>query len=330
MSNPTPRLSSDALLLITAAIWGTAFVFQEYAVTAGLEPLTFNAMRFALGGAVLLPLVFVLRRRVRRGFLQNASHNSAEQTPPRGDTPTGSQPFALLIGGGLMGVALALGSALQQAGLGDAETTAGKGGFITGLYVVLVPVLGIAVGRRTGRWVWLGVAFALVGLFLLSINLEEATPTISRGDGLVLLGTAFWAAHILLIDFFSKRGDALILSLIQFFVCAVLSAAGAWAMGEQVTPDQLTAGWHAIAYCGVMAVAVAFTLQVVAQRGAHPTAAAVIMSSEVLFAAVGGAILLGESMSARGYLGCALMLAGMLISQLAPSTDTVVITPESG
>ncbi|MEM9415513.1 MAG: DMT family transporter [Planctomycetota bacterium] len=331
MPKPVPHLRSDALLLITAAIWGTSFVFQEYAVQAGLEPLAFNAMRFALGGVALLPLVFFLRGRTRRGFLQSEPPNNTTNTAAghASEQAAARSLLMLIVGGLLMGAALAMGSALQQAGLGETETTAGKGGFITGLYVVLVPVLGIAVGRRTGRWTWLGVLFALVGLFLLSVNIENATPSISRGDGLVLLGTAFWTTHILLIDHFSKRCDALLLSLVQFFVCAVLSAIGAWAMGEHVTPGQLSAGWHAIAYCGVMAVAVAFTLQVVAQREAHPTAAAVILSSEVLFAAIGGAVLLGESMPLRGYLGCALMLAGMLIAQLAPTSKAVIVTPES-
>ncbi|MFI4859291.1 MAG: DMT family transporter [Phycisphaerales bacterium JB063] len=331
MPKPNLHLRSDALLLITAAIWGTAFVFQEYAVEAGLQPFAFNAMRFALGGAVLLPLVVVMRRRTRRVLLGSTPDRGTSRRAADGRARPSSAGggFLLLLGGGLMGVVLAAASALQQAGLGDAETTAGKGGFITGLYVVLVPVLGMVVGRRTGRWVWVGVGLALVGLFLLSINLDQATPTMSRGDGLVLTGTLFWAVHILLIDHFSKRCDALMLSVIQFFIGALLCAVGGWLLGEQVTPRQLAAGWHAIAYCGVMAVAVAYTLQVVAQRGAHPTAAAVILSSEVLFAALGGAVLLGETMPARGYLGCGLMLAGMLISQLAPGTKTVVTTPES-
>lgn len=339
------------MLLLTAAIWGTAFVFQEMAVSAGLEPWLFNALRFALGGAVLLPLVMAMRRRVRRGFLRveegdtraGASHATATSDPPpsplpdreggpEADTPHTRAPgvVGLCIGGAMMGVALAAGSWLQQAGLGDAGTTAGKGGFITGLYVVLVPVLGVVVGRRTDAWVWAGVACALVGLFFLSINLEEDRPTISRGDGLVLGGTLFWAAHILLIDHLSKRHDALLLSVIQFFVCAALSALIGWGVGESLTAEALAKGWHAIAYCGVMAVGVAFTLQVVAQREAHPTAAAVILSSEVLFAAVGGALILGETMSGRAMLGCGLMLAGMLVSQLAPRRGVVVVSPESG
>lgn len=313
------HLRSHLLLLFTAVIWGTAFVFQEEAISAGLGTFSFNAMRFLIGGALLLPLLWVLRRRVRRGFVGQADGDEATESNGRG----------LLIGGVLMGVALAAGSALQQAGLADEQTTAGKGGFITGLYVVLVPVLGLAVGRRTDVWVWVGVSLALVGLFLLSINLGRDRPTMGEGDLLVLLGTGFWAAHILLIDHLSKRHDALALSVIQFLVCAALSGVIALGIGERVTPGALGEGWHAILYCGVLAVAVAFTLQVVAQKHAHPTAAAVIMSSEVLFAAIGGAVLLGETMSAKAYTGCGLMLAGMLVSQLAPQRPVVALTPES-
>ena len=335
MAEHPRHLRSDLMLLVTAAIWGTAFVFQEIAVSAGLPPLLFNALRFALGGLVLLPLVLVMRRRVRRGFLNTSGDPPPRPLPGRegepevAGEPAASSIGAVVLGGVLMGVALTAGAWLQQAGLGDAETTAGKGGFITGLYVVLVPVLGIAVGRRTDAWVWVGVVCALAGLFLLSINLDDAVPTISRGDGLVLLGTLFWAAHILLIDHLSKRHDALVLSVIQFFVCAALSAVIGLGAGEELSSRAIAHGWHAIAYCGVMSVAVAYTLQVVAQRDAHPAAAAVIMSSEVLFAAVGGALILDETMSGRAMLGCGLMLAGMLVSQLAPRRRTVVVSPES-
>lgn len=318
MREDRQHLRSHFLLLLAAAIWGTAFVFQEIAIAAGLQTFSFNAMRFLLGGVLLLPLVLVLRRRVRRGFIDDVEPETR---------PTDGR--ALLVGGVLMGVVLAAGSAFQQAGLVDEQTTAGKGGFITGMYVVLVPILGLAVGRRTDLWAWTGVALALVGLFLLSIRFDQDTPTIGRGDLLVLIGAVFWAVHILLIDTLSKRHDALALSVIQFFVCASISGVIALIIGEQVRPASLAAGWHAIAYCGVMAVAVAFTLQVVAQRHAHPTAAAVILSCEVLFAALAGALLLSETMTSKSYVGCGLMLAGMVISQLGPKRAVVAVTPES-
>lgn len=318
MKSQSRHLQSHLLLLLTAAIWGTAFVFQEIAIQAGLQTFSFNAMRFLLGGLLLLPLVLVMRRRVRRGMIGESS----VQLPAGGGR-------GLVIGGVLMGVALAAGSALQQAGLADEQTTAGKAGFITGLYVVLVPMLGLLIGRRTDRWLWIGALLAVVGLFLLSVNLEKDQPTMSLGDMLVLMSTLFWALHILLIDHLSKRYDALPLAVMQCFVSGALSGVAALFLGEQATAQALVAGWYAIAYCGVMAVAVAFTMQVVAQRHAHPTAAAVIMSCEVIFAAIAGALILGETMSSKAYIGCTFMLAGMLLSQLAPAQPAVPITPES-
>ncbi len=314
-----PRvMRSHLLLLFTAAIWGTAFVFQEIAISAGLQTFSFNALRFAVGGLLLTPLLLFLRLRVQRGRIGQP----VKDHPRRNHRP-------LVVGGVLMGLVLASGSALQQGGLADPQTTAGKGGFITGLYVVLVPVFGLALGKRTDLWAWLGVGLAVVGLFLLSIRIEKDRLAISQGDLLVLMGTAFWAVHILLIDHFSKRCDALALSVVQFFVCAAASGALAMFFGERVTPEALIGGWYAIAYCGVLAVAVAFTLQVFAQKHAHPTAASVIMSLEVLFAAVAGALILHETMSLLAYIGCALMLAGMLLSQLSPTQPAVEITPES-
>lgn len=315
------QLRSHILLLLTAAIWGTAFVFQEIAIAAGLQTFSFNAIRFLVGGLMLMPAVLIVRQCMRHGFIDERMQEDAPATIKGGR--------GLVVGGLLMGAALAAGSALQQAGLADPETTAGKGGFITGLYVVLVPVLGLLMGRRTDPWAWVGVVFALGGLVLLSINLDKDQPTIGQGDLLVLLGTGFWAVHILLIDHLSKRHDALALSVIQFFACAALSAVTALVLGERVTADSLAAGWHAIAYCGVIAVAVAFTLQVVAQKQAHPTAASVIMSGEVLFAAVAGALVLGETMSGKAYAGCSLMLTGMLVSQLSPKRPAVAMTVES-
>lgn len=314
-----PRvMRSHLMLLCTASIWGTAFVFQELAIAAGLGVFGFNAMRFGLGAVLLTPLLLVIRLRVRRGVIGQPVPTQVEHSQ-RG----------LMIGGVLMGLALAAGSAFQQGGLVDPDTTAGKGGFITGLYVVLVPVMGLALGKRTDLWAWVGVGLAVAGLFLLSIKLDQDRLSIGRGDLLVLIGTGFWATHILLIDHLSKRFDALKLSVIQFYVCAIVSAAIALSIGEANTLGAVTKGWYAIAYCGALAVAVAFTVQVFAQKHAHPTAAAVIMSCEVLFAAVAGALLLGERMTGRAYLGCGLMLLGMLVSQFSPKQPAVAVTPES-
>jgi len=308
MDNTNPHLRSHALLLLAAALWGLAFVFQKQADSAGLPPLLFNALRFTLGGLVLLPIVAWIHTRADQTASPETNTN-----PPRLSRP-------LFVCGILMGIALAAGSAFQQAGLGDEQTTAGKAGFITGLYVVLVPALGVLIGRRSHLGAWVGVGFALIGLFFLTINTSDDSFSIGRGDLLVLIGTAFWATHILMIDRFTTTHDALTLSVIQFFICAALSAVAGIVMGEHLTAHAITTGLTAILYCGVVAVAIAFTLQVVAQKNAHPTAAAIILSTEVVFAAIGGAVFLDEIMSNRHKLGAGLMLFGMVISQvLRPS-----------
>lgn len=321
---PAPhRLRANGLLLLTAAIWGFAFVAQV-AGARHVQAFTFNGARFLLGGLSLLPLIAVLdRRRTAASDLTTADPATAD--PAR---LAGGAWRAALVPGLVTGAALFLGAWLQQWGI--ESTTAGNGGFITGLYMVLVPVIGMFLGQRTGWNTWVGIGLAVAGLYLLSIR---GDLTMARGDLLVLLGTVFWAAHILLIDHFSPRLDPLRLSVVQFLACAAYNLAAAplveadpyAGLGEALVP---------ILYGGLGSVGIAYTLQVVAQRDAKPSHAAMILSLESLFAAVGGALLLGESMSARGYLGCALMLAGILVSQLptgrAPAPDVVEPRPEPG
>ena len=286
-------LASDALLLLTAIIWGFAFVAQRI----GMEyvgPFTFNAIRFALGSLVLVP--FIVR--------------SQRQAPVAVSTPvTGG--FRQIVSSGLAaGVVLFGGASLQQAGL--VFTTAGNAGFITGLYVVIVPLLGLLVHQRTNAGSWIGATLAAGGLYLLSITDQF---TIGFGDLLVLLGAFFWAAHVLLIGWMSPRMDPLQLACSQFATCSLLSLATA-VVYETITVDGIVAAALPILYGGALSVGVAYTLQVVAQRKAHPAHAAILLSLEAVFAAIGGWIVLGETLTARGLLGCTLMLTGMLLSQL--------------
>jgi drug/metabolite transporter (DMT)-like permease len=287
-----PRtLRSDALLLLTAAIWGFAFVAQR----AGMEhigPFTFNAIRFGIGSLVLLPFV------LRGGRL-------------RGVRPAGARlPGRLLKGGLLAGVILFAGATLQQTGL--VYTTAGRAGFITGLYVILVPLLGLLWRHRPGLGGWLGAAFAVGGLCLLSVN---ENLSIALGDALVLAGALAWAAHVLVISRLSPTLPSTTLASFQFGVCAGLSLLVAL-VTEQTTRAGLGGAAVPILYSGLLSVGIAYTLQIVAQREAPPTHAAIIMSLEAVFAALGGWILLHESFSPRDLLGCGLMLAGMVISQI--------------
>ncbi len=289
-------LRTDALLLLTAAIWGFAFVAQRLG-NQHVGPFTYNGVRFALGALSLLPLI-ALQGRGRRG--QPAAAAAAVPAP-----------IGLLAAGLLAGPVLFLAANLQQ--LGMVTTGAGKAGFITGLYVVLVPVSGLLWGQRSGRAHWVGVAFALAGLYLLSVT---GRFTIARGDLLVLLSAVCWTAHVQILGWLSPRVDPIRLSALQFAVCAALSLAVALA-SEPIRLAGLGQALLPILYGGIGSVGVAYTLQVVAQRSAHPAHAAILLSMESVFAVLGGALILAERLSPRGLLGCALMLAGMLLSQLS-------------
>jgi len=302
----TREVKSELLLFLTAAIWGLAFVAQRSGM-AFVGPFTFNAVRFTLGAASLLPVILYLDRKKRQ----------------RGETVESAKSRTLLVGGLSAGFLLFVGSSLQQVGI--VFTTAGNAGFITGLYVVLVPILGMFWGQRTGRNTWAGSLLAAAGLYLLSFSEQF---TIARGDFLVLIGAFVWAGHVLLIGMFSSRTDSLKLALSQFIVCAALSALVAVAFETNGVLDIQRAAIP-ILYAGVMSVGLAYTLQVVGQENAHPSHAAIILSLEGVFAAIGGWLLLGESMSLRGLTGCGLMLSGILLSQVKwPGKVTVAARRE--
>ena len=288
----SPSLKANLLLLVTAVIWGAAFVAQR----VGMEhvgPFTYNGIRFALGALALVPLM-----RRSEGLLPPPAYAAQ----PRLGT--------YIRGGALAGVVLFAGATLQQVGL--VYTTAGKAGFITGLYVVMVPLLGLCFKRRTGLGAWLGAILASVGLYLLSVT---ESLSMEFGDLLVLIGALFWAGHVLVIGWFSPRMNPVKLAAAQFAACSVLSLAVALCV-ETITVAGLTGGAGAILYGGLLSVGVAYTLQVVAQREAEPAHAAIILSLEAVFAALAGWAFLAETLSTRGLIGCGLMLAGMLLSQL--------------
>ncbi len=286
-------IKSDVLLLLTAVIWGFAFVAQR----AGMDyigPFAFNGIRFALGCLVLLPLVLqdLRQRKEINAAPDSANHNH------------------FIWGSILSGLFLFGGASLQQVGL--VYTTAGNAGFITGLYVVIVPIIGIFIGHKTNFGIWLGAGLAAIGLYFLSIS---GALTIAVGDLLVLIGAFVWAIHVLVIAWFSPRTSALRLAFAQFAICSLLSLSAAliWETMDAA------AVWKAaipLAYGGFLSVGVAYTLQVVAQKSAHPAHAAILLSLEAVFAAIGGRVLLNEAMTLRSLLGCTLMLTGMLASQL--------------
>jgi drug/metabolite transporter (DMT)-like permease len=289
----TRSLQADGLLLLTSLLWGFAFVAQRVGMDS-IGPFAFNGIRFALGGVVLLPLV------ARNGWKLRQSREGV--SPLTGKT--------LLLGGILTGMAIFGGASFQQVGL--VYTTAGKAGFITGLYVVIVPILGLLWNQRSTLGTWLGAILAAAGLYFLSVT---ESFTISLGDFLELVGAFFWAAHVLLLSWLSPRTHPATFAFLQYAACSVLSLLTA-GLFETVTTAGLVQAALPILYGGLVSVGIAYTLQVVALRSAHPAHAAILLSLEAVFAAFAGWLLLGEVLTARGFAGCALMLAGMLLSQL--------------
>ena len=286
-------LKSDSLLLLTAAIWGFAFVAQRVGMDY-VGPFTFNGVRFALGSLVLVPLI--LRNR------KNQTSN--------GKVLNREEKKVVIFGGAILGITLFTAASLQQVGL--VYTTAGNAGFITGLYVVLVPILGLFWKQRPDAGTWIGAFFAVIGLYFLSITDKF---TISFGDLLELFGAFFWAGHVLIIGWLSPKMDSLKLACTQFAACSVLSLFTALLV-EKIVMKSIFQAAIPILYGGALSVGVAYTLQVVAQKKARPAHAAIILSLEAVFAAFGGWLILDEILTFRGIIGCALMLTGMLLSQL--------------
>jgi len=286
-------LKSDILLLATAFIWGFAFVAQRLGMQY-VGPFGFNGVRFALGVLVLLPLV-----------LRNGLRNEAASS----NNP-GIFSFKSLSGGLIAGLVLFCGSSFQQVAM--VYTTAGNAGFITGLYVILVPIIGIALRHRTHTGTWIGAVLAAIGMYFLSVTERF---TISYGDLLVLIGAFFWACHVHIIGWLSPRQDPLKIAILQYIVCSVFSLISS-VLFERNTPSMYASAAVPILYGGIMSVGVAYTLQVVAQKKARPAHAAIILSLEAVFAALGGWIILDEILSPRAMAGCTLMFCGMLISQL--------------
>lgn len=277
------RLKADLSLLLAAMVWGSAFVVCR-AVADQMGALAYNGARFLLGSLTLLPLVWRRLRSITR----------------------------VEIGGGVLAGALLFGaSALQQTGL--QFTTAGKAGFITGLYVVFVPILLALVWRQwpTGS-AWLASMLATLGLLLLSTVEQMA---LAPGDGLELAGAVLWAVHVIVIGRLANRVDVLRLALMQYAVCGWLSLI-AGLIFESHTLGGFAVAWWAVVYTGLLSIGLAYTLQIAGQRHAPPTDAAIILSMEAVFAALSGWLLLSETLTARQLWGCGLMLAGMLLAQL--------------
>lgn len=292
------QLKANILLLLTAAIWGLAFVAQKVGAEH-VGAFTYNGIRFALGSISLIPLILFLNK--KKGENEETKNNDRDS-------------LKLTVKAGIIaGCALFIATSLQQ--MGVMGTTAGKAGFITGLYMVIVPILGLFLKQKVNKSTWIGIVIAIIGLYLLSINEDFS---ISNGDLLVLIGSVGWAIHILLIDNFTKKIDPLKLSSIQFATCSILSLVMA-IIFEDINMVGISGAMVSILYGGLLSVGVAYTLQVVAQKNAKPSHAAILLSMESVFGALGGAMFLGERIGARGLVGCILIFIAIIISQLKPS-----------
>ncbi len=281
------------MLLLAAIIWGTGFVAQRKAMDS-MQPFAFIALRFFLGCLVLLPTIVVKRLRQKPADAPTRIFSLKEQILP----------------GIICGLFLFGGTSLQQ--LGIMTTSASKSGFLTSLYLVLVPILGLFIGKRANRWVWLGVVLAMAGVYLLSVDMQM---TIQRGDVLLIAGAFFWALQILALDYYTPKTNTLELAFGQFFVAAVLGLVVSLLTESGAMVADL-AGWGPLLYSGVVAVGIGFTLQVVGQSKVDPALASLILGLEAVFALFGGMLFLGERLSGREWWGCGLMLAAVVLVQL--------------
>lgn len=288
------QIKANALLFLTATIWGFAFVAQKIGAEY-VGAFTFNGIRFFLGGISLLPLL-LRKKKEQEGIIKDTCHK---------------ETIKYTIKAGIIaGIILFLGAGVQQYGM--PYTTAAKAGFITGLYIVLVPVLGIFLKHKVGINTWIGVTLALVGLYMLSIN---EGFTMEFGDLLMLFSSIAFTVHILLIDHVTKRVDPILLSCIQFITCAVFSFIIA-ILSENISLENIGKAGIPILYGGLLSVGVAYTLQVVAQKDAKPSHAAILMSMESVVSCIGGMLILNERLNGRGIIGSILIFSAIIVSQL--------------
>lgn len=315
-------LRQSLLLFLTAVIWGVAFVAQS----AGMDyvgPFTYNGVRCILGGLVLLPCIALLDRlQGGRSMQGDAAARAAEgmkteeaPQPTECGAPTAAESRKrnrrqLAAGGICCGVILFVASSLQQ--LGIQYTSVGKAGFLTAMYILLVPVMGLFVHKKVGMKVWIGVVFAVCGLYLLCMTNGFQ---LERGDALVLACAVVFSLHILVIDYFSPKVDGVRMSCIQFWICGIVALLCSFVL-ERPDLNSILAAWQPVCYGGIMSCGVAYTLQIVGQKGMNPTVASLILSLESVVSVVAGFLILEQTMSRRELLGCCLMIVAIVLAQL--------------
>ncbi|WP_075720984.1 DMT family transporter [Roseburia sp. 499] len=288
------QIRNTILLFLTAFIWGTAFVAQSVG-TDYLGPFTFNCVRSLIGGVVLIPCIWLLRK-----IAPSEKREESKVEDKR----------LLIVGGALCGLLLCLASNFQQMGI--AYTTVGKAGFITAFYIIIVPILGLFIKKKCAPSVWIGVVLALVGLYFLCITEEFS---VGKGDALVFVCALLFAIHILVIDHFTELVDGVKMSCIQFFVCGFLSGIPMF-LSENPKISDIIEAWQPLLYAGILSCGVAYTLQIVGQKGINPTVASLILSLESVISVLAGMVVLQQHLSKREVAGCVLMFCAIILAQL--------------
>lgn len=294
---------SNLTLVLTAMIWGSAFVAQSEG-TKYVDPFTFNAIRNIIGGLVLLPCIYLIKKIGNKGNID--VRDELVKSKEKNDEYNKN----LIIGGIFCGLALFLGSTFQQIGI--KYTTAGKSGFITALYIVIVPMLGVIIGKKPTIKICFSVLIAIIGFYFLCIS---GKFSICKGDILTLVCSFFFSIHILVIDYYSPKVEGVVLSCIQFFVCGIISIIFMLIFENPVLKNILDAK-IALLYAGVLSCGVAYTLQVVVQKNIEPFIASLILSLESVFSVLFGWIILQQVLSFRESIGCLLVFIAIILTQV--------------
>lgn len=297
--------------MLTSFIWGSAFVAQS----SGMDyvgPYTYNMARNVLAFLFLIPVIYVIGK--KKGVTDNAGSGTGIDDAASGEANWKSillPDRTSLVGGIYCGLVMAVASSLQQIGI--TMTTAGKAGFITALYIILVPLMGVFIGKKIPRIIWFCVVLAMAGFYLLCV---KEGFSISKGDILVLFCSVGFSVHIMTIDHFTSKGvDGVKMACIQFAVAAIVMTPLMFAL-ENPSVSGLLSAWMTIAYAGILSSGVGFTLQIVAQKDTDPTTATLIMSLESVFAAVSGCLFLNEVLLPKEILGCILVFVAVILAQV--------------
>ena len=305
MKKETSTLKNSLLLLLTATIWGVAFVAQSVSMDY-IGGFTFNAIRNIIGAITLVPVILIFSKQDPAADQNPADRQKARKT--------------LITGGICCGILLCLASNFQQFGI--KYTTVGKAGFITACYIIIVPIIGIFLKKKCSPFIWIAVLLSLGGLYLLCISPGEGF-SIGKGDTLVLICAVVFSFHILTVDHFSPLVDGVKMSCIQFLVCGILSGIPALIF-ENPNITNIFQAWMPILYAGILSCGVAYTLQIVGQKGMNPTVASLIMSLESCISVIAGWLILGQNLSSREIFGCVLMFGAIVLAQLPQKSASAV------